>query len=105
MAEHELEVALQDLTAQETDRGHYQAAFEAFADAVDGARHLAAAGGSGSDDVLPRAAGRERVRIQEGRRDHPRLRPVVARPLPDATGETGALGDIGPRCAERMHGK
>src|SRR5262249_58846697 len=56
-----------------------------------------------ADPVLPGTAWPERVGVDDFQPDRLGAGPVVAGALPDAAGEGGVLGDLGPGVASGVH--
>src|SRR6266542_5127318 len=94
LRQHELQVAPDYPRPDDADQGDQDAAAEVLAQAVDGACDFGAAAWRRAQLVLPEAAWREHVGVDQGSANQPRLRTLTTRALPAATSFADAFGHV-----------
>src|SRR5262249_54097770 len=97
------QVVAEDLAAEPGEQRGQQAALGGAGQPADGRLNVAATVPVRADPVLPGTAWPERVGVDDFQPDRLGAGPVVAGALPDAAGEGGALGDLGPGVASGVH--
>ena len=97
------QVAAVDLAAEQGEQHRQQAALGGAGQPADGELDVAAAVPVRADAVLPGTARPERVGVDDFQPDRLGAGPVVAGAFPDAVGEGGALGHLGPGVAGGVH--